>query len=131
MKKEGEMLTEEILVNFGNFQRNFGKGSNFGDFLKKSPPAGIFWRKISLFRIISPIFQKNRCLAPTADPTAPNFPTLIWRSKFGTSSNGHFMCIWWSKLKLDVIQRLELNPNGYVMIQWLDFDQTTNFVFQR
>ena len=117
----GEMLTGEISVNFGNFWRNFGKESNFSDFLKKSLPVGIFRRKIGLFRITSPIFSKNRRLAPAANPTTPSFPTLIWRSRFGLSSNGHFMCIWWSKLKLDVIQRLELNPNGYVMIQWLDF----------
>ena len=54
------MSTEEISVNFAKNRRNFG------DFLKKLPPVGKFWRKIVLFQFISAIFQqKNR-----------NFPTM-------------------------------------------------------
>ena len=55
-KKEGEMSTVEISINFAKNRRNFGKKRNFGDFLKKSPPVGKFQRKIILFRFISTIF---------------------------------------------------------------------------
>ena len=45
------MSTEEISVNFAKNRRNFG------DFLKKLPPVGKFWRKIVLFQFISAIFR--------------------------------------------------------------------------
>ena len=35
-------------------------------------------------------------------------PNLVWVPTV------NFICIWWSKLKLDVIQRSELNPNGHI-----------------
>ena len=73
-KKEGEMSTREISVNFDNFWRNFGKRSNFGwNILKENQFVSDY------FTDFSPIFWKNWRLAPAADLTAPSFPALIWR----------------------------------------------------
>ena len=76
-----------------------------------------------IFRFISPIFWKNRRPPPLLIRRLLAFPRWSDGPNLVRAPTVNFMCIWWSKLKLDVIQRPKLNPNGYVMIKWSDFAQ--------
>ena len=78
-------------VNRRNIQNFCQKSKKYRRFLKKNRLQLKKTRDISVyFTDFLPIFWKYRRPPPTADLIAPSFPTLIWRSRFGSSSNSQF-----------------------------------------
>ena len=105
------------------------------DFFKK---IAAYCKKSMIFRFVSSIFLQffeKIAPPPATNPTTPNFPMLIWPSKFGPSSNSQF------HMHLMVQIEVRCDPTARIKPQRLcddpmvkfrpDFDQTTNFVLQQ
>ena len=113
---------DNFLKKIDKFRRNIGKCWLINDFLKNNRMR---WQNITN---ISMIFWKKKIgtLAPLPSPLTWqlwallrwfNSPDLVQAPTF------NWLCIRWPKLILDVIQRQWGHPNGYMVIQRLDFIQ--------
>ena len=89
IRNKGPKCRREESLNFNqNRQKNKLQAKNWQNHQKNHQPLQLI-SKISVCIVdFSSIFWKNWCLhllAWSFDPTAPNFSTLIWRSRFGWS----------------------------------------------
>ena len=112
-----------------------GWSRKIGDFLKKSPPIAKNMRYFDLFRWYFSNFLRKSAPPLAADPTTPNFPMFIWRSRFGPSSNSQFQVHLMVQIEVRCDPTARIEPQQLCddpMVRFRpDFDQTANFVLQQ